>query len=163
MTKSKRGVYYEVGIDPYKELAMDTDTAPDDGGISGVPLNALTKKYIKIRDRRAELKTEFERFDAELQEQLKTIEAEMLEVCKSLSADSIKTDSGTVIRSIKTRYWTNDWDSMHRFIAEHHAFGLLEKRLHQTNMKQFLEENPDLEPAGLNVDKEFTVVVRRAK
>ena len=61
MTKSKRGVYYEVGIDPQKELTMDTDTAPDDGGISGVPLNALTKKYIKIRDRRTELKTEIRR------------------------------------------------------------------------------------------------------
>jgi hypothetical protein len=28
-------------------------------------------------------------------------------------------------------------------------------------MKQFLEENPDLLPMGLNVDREYTVVVRR--
>lgn len=135
----------------------------EEGTISGVPLNQLAGTYVKIRDQRAELKAEFEQRDAELQEQLKTIEAEMLEVCKALNADSIRTDSGTVIRSIKSRYWTNDWDSMYKLIAERHAFGLLEKRLHQTNMKQFLEENPDLEPAGLNVDKEFTVVVRRAK
>jgi hypothetical protein len=40
---------------------------------------------------------------------------------------------------------------------------LLEKRLHQTNMKQFLEENPDLKPAGLNIDSEYTIVVRRGK
>lgn len=131
--------------------------------ISDTPLNELTRKYILIRDRRNELKTEYERFDEELQTELKALEAEMLEICKAVDANSIKTDSGTVIRSVKTRYWTNDWDSMHTFIAQNHAFGLLEKRLHQSNMKQWLEENPNLEPAGLNVDKEYTVVVRRAK
>lgn len=135
----------------------------EEGTISGVPLNQLTAQYIKIRDRRMELKTEYETIDAQLKTQLEELEAQMLDICKSVNADSIKTDSGTVIRSVKTRYWTNDWDSMHTFIAQNHAFGLLEKRLHQSNMKQWLEENPDLEPAGLNVDKEFTVVVRRAK
>ena len=49
------------------------------------------------------------------------------------------------------------------FIEETGAFGLLEKRLHQTNMKDFLAENPDLYPKGLNVESEYTVVVRRSK
>jgi len=91
------------------------------------------------------------------------IEQEMLEICKAVDANSIKTDAGTVIRSVKSRYWTNDWDSMYRFIKEHDAYALLEKRLHQSHMKQFLEENPEIEPAGLNVEREYTVVVRRSK
>lgn len=128
-----------------------------------VPLSELTAKYIQVRDRRNELKAEFEKFDSELEDQLKQIESEMLEVCKQLDVNSINTNSGTIIRSIKSRYWTNDWDSMYGFIKEHGAFALLEKRLHQSHMKQFLEEHPDLTPAGLNVDKEYTVVVRRAK
>ena len=94
---------------------------------------------------------------------MKTIEQEMLDVCKSVGADSIKTNAGTVIRSIKSRYWTSDWESMYKFIEQNFAFGLLEKRIHQSNMKQFLEENPDLLPAGLNVEREYTVVVRRSK
>jgi hypothetical protein len=52
---------------------------------------------------------------------------------------------------------------MYGFIEETGAFGLLEKRLHQTNMKDFLAENPDLYPKGLSVENEFTVVVRRSK
>jgi hypothetical protein len=52
---------------------------------------------------------------------------------------------------------------MYDFIEKHGAFGLLEKRLHQTNMKDFLAENPDILPMGLNVDSEYTVVVRRSK
>ena len=131
--------------------------------ISGVPLEQLTATYIKIRDARSDLKRKYERADEELADQLFTIEQEMLAVCKSVDANSIKTNAGTVIRSVKSRYWTNDWDSMYRFISENGAFDLLEKRLHQTHMKQFLEENPDKHPAGLNVEREFTVVVRRSK
>lgn len=131
--------------------------------ISGVPLEQLTATYIKIRDARGDLKRKFEREDEELSNQLSLIEQEMLEVCKSVDANSIKTNAGTIIRSVKSRYWTNDWDSMYRFIKEHDAFALLEKRLHQTHMKEFLSENPDTQPVGLNVENEYTVVVRRPK
>ena len=50
---------------------------------------------------------------------------------------------------------------MHKFILEHKVPELLEKRVAQGNMKAFLEENPDLLPAGLNIDSEYTVTVRR--
>lgn len=131
--------------------------------ISGVPLEQLTTTYLKIRDARSKLKSEYDKQDAELSQQMTLLEQEMLDICKAVDANSIRTNAGTVIRSVKSRYWTNDWDSMYRFIAEHHAFALLEKRLHQTHMKQFLEENPDVQPAGLNVEREYTVVVRRSK
>lgn len=143
---------------------MDSEVQdPPTSAISGVPLEQLTAVYLRIRDARSELSKEYEQQDKELEAQMTVIEQEMLEICKSLDASSIKTNAGTVIRSVKSRYWTNDWDSMYRFIKEHDAFALLEKRLHQSHMKQFLEENPEVEPAGLNIEREFTVVVRRSK
>lgn len=123
----------------------------------------LTKVYLKIRDARDALTTKYKQDVAELEEQMSTIEQEMLETCKTMDASSIRTPHGTIIRSVKTRYWTNDWDSMYDFIEETGAFGLLEKRLHQTHMKEFLSENPDLFPKGMNVENEYTVVVRRSK
>ena len=132
-------------------------------GQASPQLSKLTEVYIKIRDARSELKHKFEEQDALLADQAKLLEVTMLDTCKELGADSIRTQHGTIIRSVKSRYWTNDWDSMYTFIREQGAFGLLEKRLHQTNMKQFLEENPMFHPAGLNVDSEYTVIVRRSK
>ena len=126
-------------------------------------LDLLAGVYIKIRDARTTLKAEFTMQDSVLQEQMDLLETNMLDACKDLNASSIKTPHGTIIRSVKSRYWTNDWDSMYTFIKEQGAFGLLEKRLHQTNMKEFLVENPDLLPMGLNVESEYTVVVRRPK
>jgi hypothetical protein len=136
---------------------------PVSEGNTSPNLDKLTDIYIKIRDARAEIKADFDARDTVLKEQLGLLEAEMLDACKDLNASSIKTPHGTIIRSVKSRYWTNDWDSMYTFIEEQGAFGLLEKRLHQTNMKDFLVENPDLLPMGLNVENEYTVVVRRSK
>ena len=131
--------------------------------VTSVDLDKLTTIYIKIRDRRADNKRTFEAEDNDLKEQMEVLEAQMLDVCKEMKADSIRTPHGTIIRSVKSRYWTNDWDSMYTFIEEQGAFGLLEKRLHQTNMKDFLIENPTILPAGLNVENSYSVVVRRSK
>lgn len=128
-----------------------------------VPVDKLAGIYIKIRDARAKLKSDYEAQDTELQEQMDVIEEQLLEACKSIGADSIRTAAGTVIRSVKSRYWTNDWDSMYNFVRQHDAFGLLERRIHQTNMKQFIEENPSLLPMGLNTDSRYSIVVRRSK
>ena len=126
-------------------------------------LDQLTAVYLKIRDKRAENKREFENVDKDLEAQQQMLAEQMLDSCKEIGADSIRTPHGTIIRSVKSKYWTGDWDSMYSFIKEHDAFGLLEKRLHQTNMKDFLHENPDVMPMGLNVENEYTIVVRRAK
>ena len=128
-----------------------------------VPADKLAEIYIKIRDKRVELKEKFEAEDAALKEQQDLLAQEMLEVCYENNADSIKTPAGTIIRKVDTRYWTTDWDSMYQFIQEHDAYPLLEKRIHQTNLKQFLDENPNLLPAGLQADSKYTVVVRRSK
>jgi hypothetical protein len=126
-------------------------------------LDKLTAIYLKMRDKRDDMRRDAEAREKEIEEQMSIIEAEMLEVCKQMNADSVRTPHGTIIRSVKSRYWTNDWDSMYQFIKEHDAFGLLEKRLHQTHLKEFLSENPDTFPIGVNVENSYSVVVRRSK
>lgn len=128
-----------------------------------VPADTLAEIYIKIRDKRAEIKEQYEQQDDSLKEQQEMLAEQMLALCQEQHADSIKTRAGTIIRKVDTRYWTSDWDQMYDFILEHDAFPLLEKRIHQTNMRQFLEENPDLLPAGLMSDSKYSIVVRRSK
>jgi hypothetical protein len=138
------------------------ETVQDDAPVAP-NLDKMAAVYLKIRDAKDALTNEYKKAAADFDAQMDVLEAEMLEVCKAMNASSIRTSHGTVIRSVKSKYWTGDWDSMYRFIKEHDAFGLLEKRLHQTNMKEFLTENPDTFPIGMNVENAFTVIVRRAK
>lgn len=121
----------------------------------------LVKVYVKIRDKRSELAQEYDKKDAELKEQLELIERELLEMCKLVGADSLRTEHGTVSRKVHNKFWTSDWHSFHNFVKEHNALDLFERRISQLNMQQFLEENPDLLPAGLNVDSKYTVSIRR--
>jgi predicted metal-dependent phosphotriesterase family hydrolase len=131
--------------------------------MSQVTVDQLVAVYIKVRDARDAARKDADRIDADFEAQLDVLNKEILEICKETGADSIKTPHGTAIRSVKSRYWTNDWEKFYQFVFEHHAPELLEKRIHQTNIKQFLEENPDLLPLGLNVDSEHSITVRRSK
>jgi hypothetical protein len=128
-----------------------------------VSAEKLVEVYIKIRDALEDNYKSYMAKKADLEEQINVIQSELLEILKDLDATSIKTTHGSARRSIKERYTTNDWERFHKFIVEHNAPELLERRIQQTNMKQFLEENPDLHPAGLNVDRTYAITVRRSK
>jgi hypothetical protein len=131
--------------------------------MENTPVDKLVEVYIKIRDARDEVRKELEAKEADFAEQLDLISQQILEVCKQTGADSIKTQFGTAMRSVKNKYWTNDWEKFYEFLFKNAAPELLERRIHQTNMRQFLEENPELHPAGLNVDSTYAIIVRRSK
>jgi hypothetical protein len=115
----------------------------------------LAKIYVKIRDKRRELEKQV----AELKEQQDLVGSQLLEICKAEGAQTIRTQFGTVSRRITKNYWTSDWDSFFKFLKDNDAFSLMQQRINSTNMAQFLEENPDLHPPGLNADVNQTIVI----
>jgi hypothetical protein len=128
-----------------------------------VPLEKLTRIYIKMRDKKAELEAELENQVGKLENDMGTVKAAILNHMKSLGVESLRTDAGTVYRTVRTKYTTSDWESMGKFILEHGVPELLEKRIQQTNMRVFLEENPDLLPPGLNSNMEYSVTIKRSR
>jgi len=130
--------------------------------MTDIPVDKLVAAYIKMRDKRSELLRSYEEEDETIKTQMDMVEGKLLELCKTIGADSLKTQNGTVIRTVKTRYWTSDWEAMHKFILEHKMPDLLEKRVSQSTMKQLLEENPDLMPKGMNIDSRYAVTIRRS-
>jgi hypothetical protein len=128
-----------------------------------IGVDKLVSLYLKIRDKKVELTTTFRKKEEELNTKLDAVKTTLLDHCKNTGIESVRTVSGTFYRTVKNKYWTSDWESMNNFIIEHKAVDLLEKRIHQSNMKQFLEENPEVLPPGLNVDAEYTITVRRKK
>jgi hypothetical protein len=124
---------------------------------------SLVSAYINIRDERDRIINQQKQTLKELELQLEAVSKALLEICKENKLDGFRTDFGTVSQITKTEYWTNDWDSLYKFIKENDAFHLLHKRVNQSGMKEFLDENPDLHPAGLNVDQEYSIRVTRPR
>ena len=128
---------------------------------SDIPADKLTKTYIKIRNERASLSAAYKEKDGELSRQLDVLKKALLNYCDAHNVESVRTSEGVFFRSTKTKYWTSDWDQMYAFIKEHDVPELLDRRLNQTNIKQFIEENPDVSPKGMNVDTEYVIAVRK--
>ena len=124
-------------------------------------LAKLVRVYKNIRDKRAELSKKFKEEDGALIEKLDVVKKALLDYCNDNNVESVRTSEGLFYRSVKSRYWTSDWESMYKFILDNEVPEFFDKRLNQSNVKQFLEENPDLVPMGLNVDSEYTLSVRK--
>lgn len=126
-----------------------------------IPLDKLAKVYRKI-------KTEIDTLTREYDTKIETLKANqdqlkfaMKDQMKALGVKSVNTAFGTLSMVNKIRYSTQDWDSFKRFMVENDALDLLEKRIAQTNMAQFLEENPGVVPPGLNAFSDFEIRVTK--
>ena len=121
----------------------------------------LVAVYRRIRGAIDERESQHKAEVTALREQLDAVTSKLLDICNSQNLESLRTPAGTVTRRTVTRYWTSDWGSMYNFIKEHDATHLLEQRIHNGNMKQFLEENPETLPIGLNADTKYAITGRK--
>jgi len=123
----------------------------------------LVDAYLAIRNERDRILREYEAADAKLKEDLLKLESALLGVCNAINADSIKTTKGTIMRKLNERFFCEDWDNFRKFVLEHNAVELLERRIHQGNFKQFLADHEgDGLPPGVNVMREYGISVRKA-
>lgn len=125
------------------------------------PLDKLAEVYIKIRTRIAEVTKAYDTEVEGLKEQQAQIASAMKDLLQQLNVRSVNTVGGTVVLTEKVRYFPSDWAEFKQFIKDNDAFDLMEKRIAQTNMAKFLEDNPDKYPPGLQSETEISVSVRK--
>ncbi len=138
-----------------------TETVEAAPAAVGVPLDKLAKVYRKMSAEIQKLTQDYDNAVAAIKTQQDTLKTAIKDEMLRLGVKSVRTDGGTISLSTKTRYSTDDWDAFKEFIKEHDALELLEKRISQSNMATFLEENPGKVPAGLNSFTEYAVSVRK--
>ena len=126
-----------------------------------IDMDDQAQQYLKLRQKRELLKERFTAEDGELEKAMAEIEAQLLDSLNETNSTSMSTNSAVIMCSVRRRYMPTNWDAVYKLIDKHKAYSLLEKRVHNGNMKDSLEENPDEYPAGLNVDSRYAVTVRR--
>lgn len=140
-------------------MAIDVADIAD----SGVSMDRLAKIYIKMRDKRAELTAAYEKHEADIKAQQDEIANAMKDILHKAGGEAMRTQYGTVALKTNTRYYVQDWDAMSQFIIDNQAVYLLEKRVAQRNMAEFLEANPGTAPPSLNTMSEITVSVTKPR
>ena len=119
-----------------------------------ISLPKLVKAFRALRDERSKLKEDYKKEDNSLEVKQDKIKEVLLMHCRDNDVNSVKTDEGTFTRTKKVNYWTSDWENLHKFILEHKIPDILQKRISQANLKEWLEDekNKGLLPKGLQVD-----------
>ena len=118
-------------------------------------LEKLMQADINMRESIQELENTI----SEIKTKRAQVQSALNEACRTLNVSSVKTKVGTLTRKLKTRYWTSDWPQMYKFMKDHDALELVEKRIQQTNIKQFIVDNPDIAPPGVQSTSEYTVSI----
>ena len=134
-----------------------------DGSAPALTMDKLTRVYIKIREARAKLTREYEAEEERLKAQQAEVGSAMKEIIRAAGGTGMKTQYGTVALKTSVRYYAQDWDAMYQFIKDNDAPYLLEKRIAQRNIADFLEQNPGVVPPGLNSVSEIDVSVTKPR
>lgn len=124
-------------------------------------LTKMIRVYLKMKEKNDELTNAYKEQTKSLADQMAMVKGALLDYCKEHGVEGARTKEGLFYRTTTTNFWTNDWSAMHAFVLEHKVPDLLEKRLHQGNVKQFLEDNPDVLPPGLNTETKYQISIRR--
>jgi hypothetical protein len=127
-----------------------------------VPMDKLAKAYVKMREAIANIQKEYDAQIEALKSQQEIVRQALQEEMKKLGVTSMRTTEGTIIMSMKTRYFTNDWDAMKTFILANGVVELLERRIAQKAMAEWLKEYPTKVPPGLSSESSYEVSVRKA-
>ena len=81
----------------------------------GVDINKMVKVFVKMRDKKAELAAEFKAADDAIQVQMDAVKRALLDYCKENGVESARTEAGMFYRTVRSKYWTNDWGQMGAF------------------------------------------------
>jgi hypothetical protein len=122
-------------------------------------IEKLMQASINMRDKIAELEKQI----SDIKVQRDKVDMALNEACRTLNVSSLKTKAGTISRILKTKYWTSDWTSMYDFILENKLPEFFEKKLVQSSIKEYLEQNPDKHPPGLQATSEYTVRITKSR
>jgi len=124
-------------------------------------LSEAVSIYIKMRDKKAQMKAEFDASIAPLNEKMEKLEAKLLDVFNKTGMDSVKTEFGTAYTTTRVTASVADREIFMTHVKENDDWALLEVRASKTAVEQYRDTNNDL-PPGVSMREERVVNIRRS-
>lgn len=124
-------------------------------------ITELVERYLKLRDKKADLKAEFDKKTEAINNALEMAENALLAFFNANGMDSASCPLGTAYKSTRTSATVADWDAALGFIRERELWNLLERRVAKKEVEAYVETEGDL-PPGVNWRSDVTINVRRS-
>lgn len=124
-------------------------------------INQALRALNKIEDKRDELRTEYDKQESKLKAAREEVERYLLEVMKEMGLQAFELPGqGVATIRTKRRFGVADWALFWDWIIEQKAPHFLQKRLLDTAMQKYLDDNGTLPPA-VNTEARMTIVVTK--
>ena len=123
--------------------------------------DSLVEEYVLLRDKRSEIKKDFDEEDKKVKAQMERREVKLLEMLKAVGAESFRTEHGTAFTQDKVRSNAADWEAYWAWMGENNRSDGVEKRVSQGMISKMLEEGKEL-PPGITIFSEKVVIVRKS-
>jgi len=125
-------------------------------------IDEVLEKFILIRTRRTELKTDYEKHDSGLKLALERLEGWLLQKSNELGVDQFKKKGiGTAYRSRDMKVNCRDWQVFEEWLLQTRQLAFFERRISRATVKEFMDANEGKVPPALEVIYEDTFNVRR--
>ena len=129
---------------------------------ANMKLSEAVELYIKLRDKKSQMKAEFDAAVAPIQEKIDQLEAKLLDVFNKTGMDSVKTEFGTAYTSTRTSVSVADRDAFLAYVKASGDFNMLDVRPSRSAIPEFAAANDGELPPGINMRTERVVNVRRS-
>jgi hypothetical protein len=125
-------------------------------------INRLVSAYTNLRRAREQLAREFKKKDSELKEKMALLDVYLLKTLQDTKQKSARTESGTAYIFPDTNFACADWNKAFRFMVQHDAFEMVQKRLNKKYLTDYMEEHKGKLPPAIKAHTELSVRVRTA-
>lgn len=122
--------------------------------------NDVVTKYIQLRDKKAQIKAEYDVKVAKIDEVMDKVEGKLIEYFQDTGLESIRTDAGTAYKTTRTSATVADWDAFLAHVVDTENYHLLEHRASKKAVEEYKQVNEDL-PPGVNWREEIVVNIKR--
>ena len=125
-----------------------------------VNVDDVLAAYIKLREKKSQIKAEAENRIGELDAKMSKLEGWIKERADEQGVTSFKSKSGTAFLTTLDFATVGDWDAVLGFVKEHDAYDMFEKRISKTAVRGYIEQLKSV-PPGVNYGTRIEVNVRK--
>ena len=124
-------------------------------------LSEVVAKYVELREKKANLKSEYDMQVAPIEAKMAKIEGKLLEVLDQTGGKSFRTPHGTAYVSVRTTASVADRETFFEFVKQNEEWPLLQVAVVKSAVEQYKSVNQEL-PPGINWREERVVNIRRS-
>lgn len=122
----------------------------------------VVEAMVQIRDKRAELKKEFEKEDKKLRDKWARGERWLVDHLQEHRLSNMGVDNKwTVFKTESLRAGVGDWTAIAEHIKQTGDVDLLEHRISSKSVKEYMEANHGQVPPGVSTDTKVAINIRK--